>query len=234
MKIIISFIALMAMSSVSHSALVGRDLDGNLATFEAYYDTDQDITWLADANYAQSSGYDADGLMTWSTANVWADSLTLGGYTNWRLPKTVDVGNDGPTGTSIYKGVDYGYNITTHSEMSYMFYEILGNTARYDTSGTATGCNSFCLINAVPFLFSNSKYQLKNYWSVTEFVPMTSGAWFFSFIDGAQVAGDKTRSLFAWAVHSGDVGATSVVPVPAAAWLFGSALLGMIGLKRKR
>jgi hypothetical protein len=34
------------------STLQGRDLDGNLTTFEAYYDTALNITWLADANYA--------------------------------------------------------------------------------------------------------------------------------------------------------------------------------------
>lgn len=37
------------------STLQGRDLDGNLATFEAYYDTVLGITWLADANYAKTS-----------------------------------------------------------------------------------------------------------------------------------------------------------------------------------
>ena len=34
------------------TTLQGRDLDGNAATFEAYYDTVLDITWLADANAA--------------------------------------------------------------------------------------------------------------------------------------------------------------------------------------
>lgn len=34
------------------TTLQGRDLDGNATTFEAYYDTVLDITWLADANYA--------------------------------------------------------------------------------------------------------------------------------------------------------------------------------------
>ena len=36
---------------------------------------------------------------------------------------------------------------------------------------------------------------------------------------------------YAWVVQSGDVGA---VPVPAAVWLFGSGLIGMIGLMRKK
>lgn len=32
------------------TTLQGRDLDGNAATFEAYYDTVLDITWLADTD----------------------------------------------------------------------------------------------------------------------------------------------------------------------------------------
>jgi hypothetical protein len=35
----------------------------------------------------------------------------------------------------------------------------------------------------------------------------------------------------AWAVRDGDIGA---VPIPAAAWLFGSGLLGLIGVARKK
>jgi len=35
-----------------------------------------------------------------------------------------------------------------------------------------------------------------------------------------------------WAVHAGNVGA--VVPVPVAVWLFGSGLLGLLGLARRK
>lgn len=34
------------------------------------YDSVQNITWLADANYAKTSGYDDDGRMTWGEANA--------------------------------------------------------------------------------------------------------------------------------------------------------------------
>ena len=64
----------------------GRDLDGNMATFEVYYDTTLDITWLVDANYAMTSGYDSDGLMNRVAATTWANNLTLGGYDDRRLP----------------------------------------------------------------------------------------------------------------------------------------------------
>lgn len=53
----------------------------------AVYDTDIDITWLTDADYAKTSGYDADGLMNWYDANTWAASLNISGTSNWRLPE---------------------------------------------------------------------------------------------------------------------------------------------------
>ena len=52
------------------------------------YDDVLDITWLQDANYAQTSGYDSDGAMTWNDANNWALNLTYEGYSDWRLPVT--------------------------------------------------------------------------------------------------------------------------------------------------
>ena len=238
-----TFIVALGFSGAVHAAAIsgqgtweitlqGRDLDGNLATFEAYYDTELDITRLADANYARTSGYDADGLMTWSTANAWAASLNPygSGITGWRLPTTVDVGNDGATYTNFYQGVDSGYN-TTHGEMSHLFYETLGNAAYYNTSGVATGCTApnYCLTNTGPF-FNLQPYY---YWSATEYALSTSDAWSFDFSNGLQYSYYKTLNFYAWAVRAGDVGA-STVPVPAAVWLFGSGLLGLVGVARKR
>jgi hypothetical protein len=204
------------------STLQGRDLDGNLATFEAYYDTVLDITWLANANYAGTD-------MNWYEANAWAASLNPygSGITGWRLPTTVDVGNDGATYTNSYQGVDYGYNITAHSEMSHTFYVTLGDKAYFSTSGVYQP--DYGLSNTGPF----SNLQSHYYWSATEYAPSTSDAWFFATYIGGQYYSSKTSYSYAWAVHAGDVGA-SVVPVPAAAWLFGSGLLGLTGLGRKR
>jgi len=41
----------------------------------------------------------------------------------------------------------------------------------------------------------------------------------------------KDQGYYAWAVYSGDV---SAVPVPAAVWLFGSGLMGLVGLDRRK
>lgn len=205
------------------TTLQGRDLDGNLATFEAYYDTVLDITWLADTNFAGAG-------MSWENANNWAAALDPygSGITGWRLPTTVDVGNDGITYTSLAQGVDAGYNITVHSEMSHMFYVTLGNLAYRSTLGIA-GQPGWGLSNTGPF----SNLLTTIYWSATEYASFTSYAWYFYFYDGFQNANPKTTGSIAWAVHTGDVYA-SAVPVPAAAWLFGGGLLGLVGFNTRR
>jgi hypothetical protein len=64
-------------------------------------------------------------------------------------------------------------------------------------------------------------------------------AWGFYFGEGLQNANYKFSEVndvaFAWAVHDGDVGvAVSTVPAPAAAWLFGTGLLGLAGVTRRK
>jgi hypothetical protein len=221
------------------TTLQGRDLDGDFSNgFEAYYDTVLDITWLANANYAGMT-------MNWSTANAWAAGLTLGGYTDWRLPTTNPIdGTTADDATLSYIGTeDRGYNVSapgtfyagsTASEMAYMFYNTLGNLAYCDpATSTVSSCSGlqtgWGLTNTGPF----SNVQSNFYWSATEYAPSTSLAWYFDTYIGYQDGTNKPYNLYAWAVHTGDVGA-SVVPVPAAAWLFGSGLLGLIGVSRKR
>lgn len=177
------------------------------------YDTDQNITWLQDANWAKTSGADADGKMSWSDSNAWAAGLTIGGFTDWRLPTIVDRNNDGCNWG--YNGTDCGYNVDpTGSEMAYIFYLTLGNTGAFDTSGNGTGCGGPslpCLTNTGPFI----NLQADNHWSSTEYGPDPTSAWRFSFRDGGQdgaAANSNTKDLhlFAWAVRDGDV----AVPAP--------------------
>jgi hypothetical protein len=87
-KICVSLIPVMLVLGLSISAhAVLIDLGGGMI-----YSTDLDLTWLQDADYARTSGYDADGLMTWDEANTWATNLVYGGLSGWRLP-TVDPDN---------------------------------------------------------------------------------------------------------------------------------------------
>ena len=171
------------IANTAHAALVGRDLDGNLSTAEAYYDTVAGLTWLADANYAGTA-------MNWTTANSWAAGLDPygSGITGWRLPDTLqpDASCDSQSG-----GDSYGYNCTG-SEMGNLFYNVLGGVA--DSFITTTH-------NANYDLFSNVQSSL--YWSATEYAPGTTFAWGFNFNSGYQNLNTKANNLYAWAVHSG-------------------------------
>lgn len=187
------------------------------------YDDDLNITWLQDANYAMTSGYDADGRMTWADAVTWADTLVYGGYSDWRLPTVVPqnynaASYDGTTGA--------GYNITIGSEMGHLFYTELGNLAYFGTDGTNPQ-PGWGLANTGPFL----NLQPSSYWSGTEYAPITSGAWAFNFYEGLQYAFSKDYDgYYAVAVRPGDVPA---VPEPGTMLLLGSGFAGL-ALWRKR
>jgi len=228
---------IIGFSSVAHAisvsgqgtwetTLLGRDLDGNAATFEAYYDTTLNITWLADANVG--------GVMNWADANAWAASLNINGVTGWRLPDTVDGVFDWS-----YGGTNAGYNVdTSMSEMASLFYDTLGNLAQFDTTGTQQAGSG--VSNTGPF----SNLQTGNdenhyYWSATEYAALSTRAWMFDFGPSTtQSIALKTNTsdpgvfgYYAWAVRPGDI---SAVPVPAAAWLFGSGLIGLIGVAKRK
>ena len=174
------------------------------------YDDVLDVTWLQDANYAKTSGFDSDGLMNWDDAVAWSDNLSFGGFDDWRLPEF----------TGLITCI--GFNCTD-SEMGHMFYNNMEAAVR---SSILSGTNTVNLA-----LFSN--IQSFGYWSAVEFQLTSSVAWAFDTNDGFQDFPDKLNEFNAWAVRSGDVTASSV-PEPASLWLIGSALIGFVGLRRKR
>ena len=184
------------VSSVSNAALVDRG--GGLI-----YDTDLNITWLANAN--------VNGLITWNDAMTWAsnlsyyDSVRNVTYSDWRLPTADPV-------------CGFAYNCTG-SEMGHLFYTELGGTA-----------GSSILSSTDPDLALFTNVQSSSYWSGTEYGSAVY-AWIFYFDGGGQWVDYTAFGHYAWAVRPGDVAA---VPVPAAVWLFGSGLLGLIGVARRK
>jgi hypothetical protein len=214
---------LFVVSSSSHAALYDR---GN----GLIYDDVLDITWMQDANYAQTSGYaaanavgglnsgstnlQADGRMGWDAAITWADQLKYGGYGDWRLASS------GSAPTETYSAVE------EDDELSHMFYNNLGNTAFTSILNNVSFTDATLGGGTESFL----NVQDYSYWYAEEDTPTYT--WAFSTEDGGKYYGyGKGSSLYSWAVRAGDV---STVPVPAAAWLFGSALAGCLVANRKR
>lgn len=180
-----------AVTVIMASSSANADLVERLGGL-AYYDTEADLTWLADANYAMTSGYDDDGQMTWAEAKAWAAGLTVGGVGGWRLADTLqpDASCENQSGS-----ISSGYNCTG-SEMGNLFYNVLGGKA---ASSITT------IHNANYDLFSN--VQSYGYWSATKYAPDKGGAWNLYMRSGFQDGHAKNIVYHAWAVHDGDVGA---------------------------
>ena len=170
-----SLIAASLISGAAHAALQGRDLNGSAGSFEAYYDTDLNITWLANAN--------VNGTLIWSVANTWAANLSIVDtvnnitYDNWRLPTTLQP--DASCSVQV-SGVSYGY--CTGSEMGHLFYAELDGTG-----------NESILTSGDPDLAKFTNLQANTYWSGLECTrvacPEGFSAWSFDFSNGLQLGG---------------------------------------------
>ncbi len=181
----------LGLVSTANAALESR-LGG-----QAFYDTDLDITWAANASIS--------GLDTWDNQQAWVSGLTIGGISGWRLPATIQPDASCSTQTG---GNGSGLGCTG-SEMGHLF-NVDGITA------------------ATPGVFSSVQSII--YWSGTEFASNSSDVtWLFNFSGGGQGTGIKNNNFYAWAVHSGDVGA---VPVPGTIALMGLGLAGLLGFGR--
>jgi hypothetical protein len=136
----------LTVSTVSNAALISK-LGGQVV-----YDTDLDITWIADANLATSNTFglqlnenlgthpsdssgangaiSSDGSMDWPAALYWIDAMNAAnylGFTNWRLP-TTPVPDRSCTGVGLS---------CSDGELSHLFYDEFGANA--GTSVLTTG-----------------------------------------------------------------------------------------------
>lgn len=184
------------------------------------YDDVLNVTWLQDANYAQTSGYDADGRMTWQEAMRWAEGLKYGGFKDWRLSSSLNY-DDGL--------ICWGWNCSK-SELGHMFYEEFGLSVG-DNLALSSLADSYFL--NIPSELISVQYGVA-YWTstvISHYYPETM-AWEFETIHGNQKPELKSTSLYAWAVRDGDVAA---VPEPEtlALVLAGLGLLGFMVGRRK-
>jgi hypothetical protein len=228
-----SLIVAALASSSAHAVLQGRDLNGSAGSFEAYYDTILDITWLADANYAKTSGYDADGAMYWDDAKTWAAQLSftdgVNVYDDWRLPiTTTEVAC-----VFAYSGANCGFNVDpASSEMAHLYFVTLGNQSVYTTDGAFSGADTgganpnSTLDNVGPF----SNFQSERYWFGTKYQLTQYDVWYFGTAAGDQDVDNMSNDFYALAVSPGDVGA---VP-EAETYALMLAGLGLIGWRARR
>ena len=166
----------MGLASPAQATLVAR-LGG-----QAVYDTDRNITWLANANVI--------GRVNWQTAKDWAAGLNVGGVTGWRLPTALNTDLTGPC---------WGRNCTG-SELGHLYYTVGGLTF-----GPGQNITSSAYLSS---FVSNMQNGL--YWSGTEVAPNPRFAWLFDANIGIQMSLHKGYSSFAWAVRDGDVGVPAV------------------------
>jgi hypothetical protein len=206
--------AMVALTGAAQAALVNRG--GGMI-----YDTTRNITWLADMNYAQTSGHtgtgvNANGRMTWDAATAWANNLVYGGFDDWRLPTL----NPADTTCSNNTGC-------TGGELSGLFVTELGNKANQSVLNQV-GDTAEQIANLA--LFSN--VQSYYYWSGTEYAPNQNNVWVFRTGNGSQIEVSTVNRLYAVAVRRGDV--TASVPEPQTLALALLALGATVVARRRR
>jgi hypothetical protein len=232
-------VALVTLTGVAQASLVNRG--GGMI-----YDTTLNLTWLADMNYAKTSGYVAggvdpgsdhddnniiytDGRMGWFAATRWANNLVFGGFDDWRLP-TLNAGDTSCSNNfnwGLGQGVQYlGYHCTG-GEMSHLFVTDLGNKAA-ESVLTQTGDTAEQIANLALF----AHVHAGRYWSGLGYGGQ-GYAWLFDTYNGYQgIDNSEYGGSYALAVRSGDVAAT--VPEPQTCALVMLAFGAPTWLRRKQ
>lgn len=202
------------------------------------YDSTLNLTWLADVNYAKTSGYAAaheggsngdgtfvysNGVMGWRAAQTWVQGLVYGGYDDWRLP-TINPNDGSCTSLGTY-GCSGG-------EISHLFVVDLGEKA-FEPVYQQSGDTPQQIANQALFLnLGKDGNGVLTFWTGSNYNGNPNLAYYFN----ATQAGQDFQSAnfggaYAMAVRVGDVAA---VPEPGALALMlaGLGVLGMLSRRR--
>jgi hypothetical protein len=172
------------------------------------YDTDLNITWLADANLPVSNSFNVTGIapngtVSWNNAQTYIVAMNAAnylGFSTWRLPTTLQPDPSCSTQDAA-NHVSSDFNCSG-SELGHLFYKELGGMANSAISVTHNA--NFNFFRNVPD---------GAYWSDTSYSVDPSGAWLFRFQSGSQTTSAKMQTAFlVIAVISGDVAAPKVLP----------------------
>lgn len=210
---------------------------GTVNDIIAHYNANCDTTTGTGCydNYGASTDYDivasdflASGKMEWQAAMAWADWLSFGGYSDWRLA-SID-----PTDTSCSNGSgsnNYGFDcIGINNELNHLFNVSLGLEG-INNSGWHYTAEDTPISNGV---FEN--LMSYRYWSAEESAPnSTDAARTSNIFYGTQGATRKDVPLYGWAVRDGDVADQQggvPVPEPSTVALFGFSVL-CVALRRR-
>jgi hypothetical protein len=169
------------------------------------------LMWMQDANYAKTSGFDADGQISWLDAQNWASSLNFAGYTGWRLPTT----NNNLAGNG-------GYN--SNSELGQLYYTELGNAAaNFFNAGPFTNIQDYWYWTST--IFEDPDFVMVFTFRDIPSSPINEAGW--------EDAGGRYGDTYAWLVRDA-TNDPEPVPEPTTIALLGIGLAGLAWIRKPR
>lgn len=207
------------------TTLQARDLDGDNLT-DAFYDTVLNITWLRDASVKSERA--------WFGQDAWAARLTFGGYTDWRLPETSQMGIDLGCGDiqDFTFSSSCGFDVSPDtSEMAHLFFVTLGNKSRYAKDNPNVEQPGYGLVNTGNF--EDFRSGLYGSYTVASY-GQYNYVWSFDTSAGLQSVLTENLDYFGLAVRNGDVRVSEVPePSPLSLTTLGVCAL-MLGRRRRQ
>jgi len=201
---LVAGILLISVSTASNAALLLR-MNG-----EMIYDDVLNITWLANANLANSNTFGITGIDSNGAIDTGAPGC------DWSRD-----------------GTDCGFSSdTSTSEAANLYYDTFELAPARDIDGNLQTDNvGVTAENTLPFY----NFRRFDYWLGLDYAIIGSDggdhAWHIDMHSGRQLSDNKLDYKNVLAVIEGDI---SAVPVPAAVWLFGSGLLGLVAVSRRK